>query len=571
MEVHPLPIIFEETPTLPGSSSGQPPVQSCVSASVRQWILSLGDMVRAGRLDDARRIRIKIALESGIVIDVERDPVVGHLHNTSDVKRLMTMCKERVRYYMDIGAVEMIIGPAPAILQPLHVVSKAGKKHRLVLDLSRNLNDLVGAQSFQCQTFQDAVEMSSPVCFYGKMDLADCFLSFDIHPDSRRLLAFELDGSFYRFKRMPFGWTTSPFWCDEFLSVLDWVLESRGVKHVRFCDDFLFIGDSRDEVRRAMAIARAVLTAHGLVINEAKTEGPSQSIIFLGLGLDSVSQVTFVPSDKIADIKSLIGKALSSTTITRRSLQSLTGKFSFVAAALPGSRPFFRHLIDAAKGLASKHSVLALSVSVKQDLRMWLLVLERWNNRASWVQGEEVVITHDASKEGFGFFLESVPEGFECTRLPELLQLGHGFAGCFATDKLLGPVAQDIQYAELFAIACSLALYGPYLRNSHVLVRTDNIVGVYVINRQSTRYALLLPLLRAIYSTCAEYNMSLRAEHVAGVENDIADWLSRPLLHAFRAHISFEHTHMHVTHIHSSMYEDPAEAHLPALFSLPRS
>ena len=125
MEVHPLPIIFEETPTLPGSSSGQPPVQSCVSASVRQWILSLGDMVRAGRLDDARRIRIKIALESGIVIDVERDPVVGHLHNTSDVKRLMTMCKKRVRYYMDIGAVEMIIGPAPAILQPLHVVSKS--------------------------------------------------------------------------------------------------------------------------------------------------------------------------------------------------------------------------------------------------------------------------------------------------------------------------------------------------------------------------------------------------------------------------------------------------------------
>ena len=71
-----------------------------------------------------------------------------------------------------------------------------------------------------------------------------------------------------------------------------------------------------------------------------------------------------------------------------------------------------------------------------------------------------MVITHDASKEGFCFLLESVPEGFECTQLPELLQLGHGFAGCFTTDKLLGPVAQDIQYAELFAIACSLTLSG---------------------------------------------------------------------------------------------------------------
>ena len=91
---------------------------------------------------------------------------------------------------MYIGAVEMIICPAPAILQLLHVVSKAGKKHMLVLDFSRNINELVCAQSFKCQTFQDVMEMSSQVCFYGKMDLVDCFLSFDLHPDSRHLLAF---------------------------------------------------------------------------------------------------------------------------------------------------------------------------------------------------------------------------------------------------------------------------------------------------------------------------------------------------------------------------------------------
>ena len=78
------------------------------------------------------------------------------------------------------------------LVQPLHVVTKEGKKPRLVLDLSRNLNDLIEKETFKTMMFQDAVDASSPGCFYGKTDLSDCFLSFPVHERSRRLLAFQL-------------------------------------------------------------------------------------------------------------------------------------------------------------------------------------------------------------------------------------------------------------------------------------------------------------------------------------------------------------------------------------------
>ena len=49
-------------------------------------------------------------------------------------------------------------------IQPLHVIIKAGKKPRLVIDLSRNLNDHLEYEYFQYSCVDDAVEASHPGC-----------------------------------------------------------------------------------------------------------------------------------------------------------------------------------------------------------------------------------------------------------------------------------------------------------------------------------------------------------------------------------------------------------------------
>jgi hypothetical protein len=111
------------------------------------------------------------------------------------------------------------------------------------------------------------------------------------------------------------------------------------------------------------------------------------------------------------------------------------------------------------------------------------------------------VLEHDASGHGFGFLLTAVPQGFNSDSLPSYLRPGNAFAGQFSTQHE-EQTRRSIQWGELLAIAVSVAIYAPFLKDSSVLLKTDNIADVFIIRRQSTSNAELLTLLRCIFATC---------------------------------------------------------------------
>ncbi|KAJ1192727.1 hypothetical protein NDU88_002033 [Pleurodeles waltl] len=57
--------------------------------------------------------------------------------------------------------------------------------------------------------------------------------------------------------------------------------------------------------------------------------------------------------------------------------------------------------------------------------------------------------------------------------------------------------------------------------------KVDNLAVVQVINRQSARDTQVLKLLRVVVLQCLRCDILFRARHVTGVNNDIADALSR--------------------------------------------
>jgi hypothetical protein len=490
-------------------------------------------MLLEGSCDQHTANLLKEALLFGINIIPLLEPLCVDFENTPAVKRHLTLCKERVTYYQSIGAIERL-GEKPNLIQPLHVVEKEGRKARLVLDLSRNLNGLLEKETFKYQRFDDAVRASTPGCFYGKMDLSDCFLSFPVHPGSRKYLAFELDHEYYRFTRLPFGLSASPAWCERILSVVDFELRSRGIKSIRYVDDFLLIGQTEEETSHAMSVLTSILTRLGLRINNAKTEGPAQKMEFLGIELDSSKQVICVPDKRVHELQSIIGGVLSGSHVTLKQMQSLIGKFSFAAHAIAGARPFFRHLIDSIRGLSGRRTLVFLSTAIRDCLQTWSLVLKEWNGSTAWRTTDEHVIEHDASTRGFGFVLRHWA-GPDQGEKPSFLTspLSAGFSGSFSSSQLTNLAGGEttIQWAELFAIAFSVAMFAPAMTNSALLVRTDNLADVHIINRQSTKSTELLQLLKSIYATCTEHNISIRAEHIRGVDNVMADHLSRPALH----------------------------------------
>ena len=277
--------------------------------------------------------------------------------NTQPVEQHEAAVRRRLDEYISFGAV--IALPADADLtgmciQPLHVIIKDGRKPRLVIDLSRNLNDHLQHDYFHYSTVDDAVEASTPGCWYGKLDLSTCFLSFPLHPSVHRYFCFRFQGVVYQFTHMPFGLCTAPRVCTQLLSVVNYALARAGVRDIRYLDDFFLIGCSQTDTAQQLATAQSVITSFGLIVNPDKTEGPSQSLSFLGVQLDSVAQTVSCTSARVAELTALLRTLRRQRVITRAHAESLIGKLSFAAKVLPGARPFMRRMLDAVRACKSR-------------------------------------------------------------------------------------------------------------------------------------------------------------------------------------------------------------------------
>ncbi len=126
--------------------------------------------------------------------------------------------------------------------------------------------------------------------------------------------------------------------------------------------------------------------------------------------------------------------------------------------------------------------------------------------------------------------------------LPASLQPDHGWMGVFSSRHVhLISSHRDIAFAELFAVLAAMHIYSPHMKNCTILFRVDNAADVHIINRQSTKNPRLALLLRALFALCLEHNVHLVAVHRAGVDNIIADRLSRPSLHHFHSFCRSSH------------------------------
>jgi Reverse transcriptase (RNA-dependent DNA polymerase) len=477
---------------------------------------------------------IRSQINDGISLPFHSIPPPLSYANTYSVQQHISAVRSRLKEYISIGAVVPL--PCSSMqrqrVQPLHVIIKPGKKPRLVIDLSRNLNQYLHHEHFSYSSIEDAVALSTPGCWYGKLDLSNCFLSFPLHPDVRQFFVFELDGQLYQFNRMPFGLSTAPRVCTQLLSVIAHELTQNGARFVRYLDDFLFVASSREQLTSILLAAQSTFAAFGLVVNPDKTEGPLQRISFLGIQLDSLACTLSCTTERVAELTALLRQLRNTRTIRRRDLESVIGKLSFAAQVLPGARPFMRHLLDMVHSCKTRSTPVRTTPCFRADIRHWLIHLSSWNGRQQWRAPAPFVFASDASLDGFGFYLESVPAHVDSSSLRTALRVGTGYTGSYASVHSDHHASHTgITWCELLAVYAAAHTYAPQLRNQSVLFLVDNSTDVAIINRQATRSSRLSPLLRSLYDLSLRYNFSIRAQHRPGVHNELADFLSRPLLH----------------------------------------
>ena len=242
-----------------------------------------------------------------------------------------------------------------------------------------------------------------------------------------------------------------------------------GLRSVPFLfnlDDFLIVGaPGSDQCAASIQRTLAVCNRLGIPVALDKLEGPSTTITFLGIQLDSVAQVLSHPLDKVSDILATICKWLGRRMATKRELLSLIGKLSFATKVVPAGRLFLRRLIDLSTTVDRLHHHPRIGAEARADLEWWAHFLPQWNGRAKfldpqWSGPASLNLYTDASGlHGFGAYFDRA-----------------WLRGTWPPHQTLPH--RSIQWQDLFAILVAASAWSQRLSRRHVTFHCGSGAGV---------------------------------------------------------------------------------------------
>ena len=378
--------------------------------------------------------------------------------------------------------------------------------------------------SVKYATIQNAIQHIKSFgssCFLAKTDIQDAFWIIPIHPKSYHLTGIFWQGKYYYYKSLPMGSSISCSLFERFSTAIEWIAQTKlGIPAtVHILDDFLFVNSSFSLCQGDLHRFQKMCALLGVPLAPDKTVGPSNCLPFVGIELDTIQSEARLPPDKIRKCQEQICSMMNSSKVTLRSLQSVIGLLNFACQVVLPGRPFLRRLIDRTVGVKQPHFLVRITEECKKDLATWLNFLQTYNGKT--------------------FFLEEKILWSPHINLYTDAAGSLGFAGIYGTSWFYGQWATpqektNIAVLELYPIVAAVHMYGQSMANHCITFITDNEAVVAVINKATSKHKQIMALVRSLISACLQHNILFKARHLPGVENVLADALSRLQVQRFR-------------------------------------
>ena len=128
-----------------------------------------------------------------------------------------------------------------------------------------------------------------------------------VHSEDRMLLGIVMDGALYVDAALPFGQRSAPKIFNTLADVIEWILKKEGVDCVyHYLDDSLVIGaPNSDQCARQLQTLLTVFNKLNIPVTIEKLEGPTTTLIFFGIGLNTLKLTLQLPASKLAELKLL--------------------------------------------------------------------------------------------------------------------------------------------------------------------------------------------------------------------------------------------------------------------------
>ena len=416
---------------------------------------------------------------------------------------------------------------------------KYSLKKRLIVDLSSphdnvehsSINELIDKEqcSLSYVTIDDAIKYLVQ-CGKGalmcKADISDAFKLIPISPSQYHLFCIRWQNSYYYYTRLAFGCRSSPRIFDEFSKAICWIAENNyKIEFIlHLLDDFLTIDTPDVDANRTMALITMIFNKLNVPLAKHKTIGPATVIEYLGIILDSDKMQARLPLDKVSRISSLLENFMKRKTCSKRELLQLLGHLNFATRVIIPGRSFVAYLLRLASTVKELHHHVHLNADCREDMRMWKMFLQQWNGVSFF---HDINITTAADMELY-------------TDASSTLGFGGFFQGSWFYDKWPAdlPVEYDhelsMAFRELYPIVIAAMLWGHLWSAKRIKFYCDNLGTVQIIRKGRSKVNNIMKLMRQLTWCSVKNNFCIYAEHVPGVENIIADSLSRFQIDRFK-------------------------------------
>jgi hypothetical protein len=219
-------------------------------------------------------------------------------------------------------------------------------------------------------------------------------------------------------------------------------------------------------------------------------------------------------SKLIEHVSHSVATAPGGTRRTLREFQQLAGWVNWSFNVFPLLKPALSNVYDKISGKTQSHAKIFVNKAVVLDL-LWFVSHVQQSDGVylfediNWpTERADVIAYSDASMSGLGFFFEDTYDGFQ-SRLPH------------------DPPKNTIFYFEALAVVSAIdAVTRRPNIPTHLLILTDNsnTANIFHFLRAQPPYN---DLLKFTVSLLLQHHISLRVMHLPGIDNVIANCLSR--------------------------------------------
>ncbi|XP_038061714.1 uncharacterized protein LOC119732327 [Patiria miniata] len=252
----------------------------------------------------------------------------------------------------------------------------------------------------------------------------------------------------------------------------------------------------------------------GFIIKHDKSQFvPSHQLTYLGFLINSSTMTLSLLTEKVHKIMTHCRDVLQAKDLTVRDLAKLIGRLSSsIQAVFPA--PLFYRSLQQDKGIArhrenSYETEVILSPASRTELETWISCIRLWNSQTLLNPTPDLMIQTDASLWGWGACLGKVQCGGRWSLQEQSLHINN---------------------LELHVLAVFYALKSlvSQQRNIHIRVQVDNMTALsYINHKDGTHSHVLSSLAVQRWTWCLAKHLTLSAEYLPGVQNTVADNLSR--------------------------------------------